>query len=80
MKLVTWNVNGIRSVFGKSFRDWRIDYLFVSPPLKHTIQDAFTRREILGSDHGPCGVILNIPFTILNRPIYSKTPSQGSLL
>lgn len=59
---------------------WRIDYIFVSSLLKSTIQDAFTRREVLGSDHGPCGAILDIPFHVSNRPLYSKKPSQGSLL
>ncbi len=59
---------------------WRIDYVFVSSPLKHTIQDAFTRREVLGSDHGPCGAVLDIPFPASTCPVYSKKPSQGSLL
>ncbi len=59
---------------------WRIDYIFTSEPLKSTIQDAFTRREVLGSDHGPCGAILDIPFRVSNRPVYAKKISQSPLL
>lgn len=37
---------------------WRIDYIFVSKALESSVKDAFTRREVLGSDHGPYGITL----------------------
>jgi exodeoxyribonuclease III len=38
---------------------WRIDYLFVSPPLVAKLKDGFVRPDIMGSDHGPVGIELN---------------------
>jgi len=77
-KAYTWwsYANGARE---KSI-GWRIDYVFVSEPLKATIQDAFTRKEVVGSDHGPCGAILDIPFPVTVRPVYAKQPIQSVLL
>ncbi len=68
-------MNGLRE------RDigWRIDYLFVTNSLKPLIKDAFTQREVLGSDHGPLGVILNKNIDIGDRPTYVKTESQTKL-
>jgi exodeoxyribonuclease-3 len=59
---------------------WRIDYIFVTKSLEGAIDDAFMRREIQGSDHGPFGVMLNIKFEAKDRPIYLKIPSQDVLL
>ncbi len=39
---------------------WRIDYHFVSDNLKPALKDAFIRPEILGSDHCPVGVFLEL--------------------
>lgn len=39
---------------------WRIDYFLVSDRLKKVIKDAFIRDEVLGSDHAPIGIILEI--------------------
>jgi exodeoxyribonuclease-3 len=37
---------------------WRIDYFCISPALRPRLQDAFILPEIMGSDHGPGGIIL----------------------
>ena len=39
---------------------WRIDYFFVSQNLRGALKDAFIRDEILGSDHAPVGIELDI--------------------
>jgi len=35
---------------------WRIDYVFVSKPLKAKVKKAFILKEITGSDHCPVGI------------------------
>ncbi len=76
-KAYTWwpYMNGLRE------RDigWRIDYFFVTKPLESLIQDAFTQREILGSDHGPLGIILNKSIEITERPTYARIKSPARL-
>jgi exodeoxyribonuclease-3 len=39
---------------------WRIDYVGVSAALKDNVSDAFIRPEVMGSDHCPVGIILDI--------------------
>ncbi len=39
---------------------WRIDYFLVSPSLLPKVKDAFIHEEIMGSDHCPVGIILDI--------------------
>lgn len=39
---------------------WRIDYIFISDNLKDKLVDAYIYDEILGSDHCPIGITLNI--------------------
>ena len=39
---------------------WRIDYFVVSDRLAHTIQDATIHPDILGSDHCPVGLSLDL--------------------
>lgn len=39
---------------------WRIDYFLVSNILKNKLKDAFILDTVLGSDHAPIGVILEI--------------------
>ena len=39
---------------------WRIDYVFVSARLMPKVKSAFIRPEILGSDHCPVGIELDI--------------------
>jgi exodeoxyribonuclease III len=39
---------------------WRIDYFFVSPELKNNIKNAFILDDVLGSDHCPVGIELEI--------------------
>ncbi|MEP7103297.1 MAG: exodeoxyribonuclease III [Candidatus Dojkabacteria bacterium] len=39
---------------------WRIDYFCVSESLKDNLRDAYIRPEIMGSDHCPIGIILEI--------------------
>ena len=44
----------------KNNSGWRIDYFIVSERLKEQIQDAHIRSEVLGSDHCPVILELNI--------------------
>jgi exodeoxyribonuclease-3 len=39
---------------------WRIDYFFVSEELAECLEDAFILQEIMGSDHCPVGIRLNL--------------------
>lgn len=39
---------------------WRIDYFFISTTLKENIKDAFILSEIMGSDHCPIGIEIDI--------------------
>jgi len=39
---------------------WRIDYFFVSEELKPNVKDAFIQAEVMGSDHCPIGLVLEI--------------------
>ncbi len=39
---------------------WRIDYFYVSPELKDNVKDAFILDQVLGSDHCPVGIELEI--------------------
>ncbi len=55
---------------------WRIDYLFVTKSLKGLVTDAFMQREALGSDHGPCGIVLDKQVKI-ESPVYEKIGQVG---
>ncbi|MCJ7552639.1 MAG: exodeoxyribonuclease III [Ignavibacteriaceae bacterium] len=39
---------------------WRIDYFFISANLKKNIKDAFIQPDVVGSDHCPIGIDLEI--------------------
>lgn len=39
---------------------WRIDYTFVSEPLKDKFSKAFILKDVKGSDHCPVGIEINI--------------------
>ena len=39
---------------------WRIDYFLTSPSLKNSLQDALIYKDVLGSDHCPVGLLINI--------------------
>lgn len=39
---------------------WRIDYFYVSPELKDNVKDAFILDQVIGSDHCPVGIELEI--------------------
>ena len=39
---------------------WRIDYFIVSKSIKNTIQEAYIYDTILGSDHCPVGIDVEI--------------------
>ncbi len=58
---------------------WRIDYIFTSAPLTGLVTSAATHREVLGSDHGPYGIALDIPIERGERPTYSGAKQAGSL-
>ena len=40
---------------------WRIDYFFVSEAFKGRVKDAFILPDVMGSDHCPVGVELELP-------------------
>lgn len=59
---------------------WRIDYIFISKLMEKLLDNAFTQREVVGSDHGPYGVTLTKDFALGRPPIYkTKRKIQGSL-
>lgn len=39
---------------------WRIDYFIVSSNIQEKIKDAYIYPEIMGSDHCPVGLKINI--------------------
>jgi len=39
---------------------WRIDYFCVSESIKENVKEAFIQNKIMGSDHCPVGIILEI--------------------
>jgi exodeoxyribonuclease-3 len=39
---------------------WRIDYFFVDEGIKDKVKNAFIMTEVLGSDHCPIGIELEI--------------------
>ena len=39
---------------------WRLDYFFISPELQEQVADAFILPEVMGSDHCPVGLKLNL--------------------
>lgn len=39
---------------------WRIDYFCISPELRPSLTDAFIRQQVIGSDHCPVGIQLNL--------------------
>jgi exodeoxyribonuclease-3 len=50
--------------FGKGVRErnvgWRIDYFVISSALEPALRDAFILPHVMGSDHCPVGVVLDI--------------------
>lgn len=49
--------------FGARSRNvgWRIDYFFVSEELTKAVRDAWIEADVLGSDHCPVGLSLELP-------------------
>lgn len=39
---------------------WRIDYFIVSEELKDKVKDSFIYTDVLGSDHAPVGLLVNL--------------------
>ena len=39
---------------------WRLDYFLISDNLKNNLKDAMIYKNILGSDHCPIGIEINI--------------------
>jgi exodeoxyribonuclease-3 len=39
---------------------WRIDYFYVTEPLKQHLTDAFILADVMGSDHCPVGIEINL--------------------
>jgi len=38
---------------------WRIDYFLASPSLKNRLKEAFIRKDVIGSDHCPIGIVVS---------------------
>lgn len=51
---------------------WRIDYFFISKSLQPLLREAFMRRETLGSDHGPLGIVLDLKIEKAEEPVYER--------
>jgi exodeoxyribonuclease-3 len=49
--------------FGARSRNagWRIDYFFVSEELRDAVKDAWIEAQVMGSDHCPVGLELDLP-------------------
>ena len=50
-------------IYGKGKRKnvgWRIDYFIVSSNIKEKIKDALIYPEVMGSDHCPVGLVIEI--------------------
>ncbi|MDB5259458.1 MAG: Exodeoxyribonuclease [Candidatus Taylorbacteria bacterium] len=67
--------------YGLRERDigWRIDYFFVSTMLAPLIQDAFMQREVLGSDHGPHGIVLDLKVEAEEKPVHVRIDPAPTL-
>jgi exodeoxyribonuclease-3 len=39
---------------------WRIDYFCISPALKPMLKESFILKDVLGSDHCPVGILLQV--------------------
>ena len=39
---------------------WRIDYFFISANLRSRLKDAFILNDVMGSDHCPVGIEIEI--------------------
>lgn len=39
---------------------WRIDYFFISDDLEELLEDAFILQDVMGSDHCPVGIVLDL--------------------
>lgn len=65
MKLVSWNVNGLRYTWW-SYRPgvraknigWRLDYFFSNPEFLERVAGATHAPDVMGSDHCPVQVVL----------------------
>lgn len=58
---------------------WRIDYFYVTESLRPLVVDAFVQREVLGSDHGPLGLILDKNVKGGEGPVCKKEQVQSVL-
>lgn len=41
---------------------WRIDYFFVSEKFKNKVKNAFILQDVMGSDHCPIGIEINLDY------------------
>jgi exodeoxyribonuclease-3 len=46
---------------------WRLDYFFISEDLKPHVQDAAIHSEVMGSDHCPVSLSINLPLADPSR-------------
>lgn len=58
---------------------WRIDYFFVTKSILPLVRDSFTQKEALGSDHGPCGIRLDLKMELGEKPVYKKVEIQPAM-
>jgi exodeoxyribonuclease-3 len=40
---------------------WRIDYFYVNQGLESQVKDAYILSDVMGSDHCPIGIDLEVP-------------------
>ena len=58
---------------------WRIDYIFLTRALENSVEDAFMRREVGGSDHGPYGILLKKKVERGESPVYDKKKEEPQI-
>jgi exodeoxyribonuclease-3 len=55
---------------------WRIDYFFVSASLKNKLKNCYHLNEVMGSDHCPIVLELDLPFEETVKEAEAKIPEQ----
>ena len=59
---------------------WRIDYFYVSEGLRHCVTNAWIMPEVMGSDHCPIGLELDLSGEIPQEAGSGMTPGAGEAL
>ncbi|MBI2464484.1 exodeoxyribonuclease III [Candidatus Peregrinibacteria bacterium] len=58
---------------------WRIDYFYVSKNIKTRVSDAFILPNVIGSDHCPLGITVEISEKFLTRAVINDTVTDDTV-